>query len=274
MFTSKLLSKSYKHIATNQRTLQYSLRLFSGATGETSEQVKADFPEPTEDEKLKYRESWGIKYDDECIKFEKEWEQIAKDKDDKQIQALHDELDENSRNKVDFLVEKVLTLNLFEMRYFAEAMKTRVQKTTGLSPMKLNMDWPSVKQDADGSWPPLNPNWFKQQDLMSQVGPFMSSMGMTGGAPGGGQQADAGAEEVQEEAKPEKTSVDIELSSFDAKGKIKIIKEIRSLLGLGLKDAKEMVEGAPAWIKKDIKKEEAEEIVAKLESLGATLKVV
>ena len=47
------------------------------------------------------------------------------------------------------------------------------------------MDWPSIKMDSDGTWPPLNPNWFKQQELMSKVGPFLTSMGM--GAPQGGQ---------------------------------------------------------------------------------------
>ena len=59
------------------------------------------------------------------------------------------------------LVDKVLTLNLFEMRYFQMQLSIRVQQSTGLNPMKVNMDWPSVKQDADGTWPPANPNWFK-----------------------------------------------------------------------------------------------------------------
>lgn len=51
------------------------------------------------------------------------------------------------------------------------------------------MDWPSIKQDAAGTWPPLNPNWFKQQELMSQLGPFMGQMGggMGGGNQGGAQ---------------------------------------------------------------------------------------
>lgn len=36
-----------------------------------------------------------------------------------------------------------------------------VTKSTGLNPMKINLDWPSLKQDANGTWPPANPNWFK-----------------------------------------------------------------------------------------------------------------
>mmetsp|Transcript_8533 Transcript_8533/g.14388 ORF Transcript_8533/g.14388 Transcript_8533/m.14388 type:complete len:90 (+) Transcript_8533:378-647(+) len=88
------------------------------------------------------------------------------------------------------LADKVLQLNLFEMRYFNIRITQQVQKSTGLNPMKLNMDWPSIKQDTNGTWPPANPNWFKQQELMSQLGPFMGQMGggMGGGAQAGGAQ--------------------------------------------------------------------------------------
>ena len=54
---------------------------------------------------------------------------------------------------------------------------------------------------------------------------------------------------------------------------IKVIKEIRAITSLGLKEAKELVEGVPSVVKKDIKKEEAEELKAKLEELGATVEI-
>ena len=82
---------------------------------------------------------------------------------------------------------------------------------------------------------------------------------------------DAGEAAPKEEAK---TVFDIKLVEFDAKAKIKVIKEVRALAGLGLKEAKELVEGAPKVIHKDVKKEEAEEIKAKLEELGATIEIV
>lgn len=210
------------------------------------------------------------------MKFEKEWEQIAEDKNNKQTQALKDELQEHQRQRVDLLVDKVTELNIFEMRYFSVSLRDRIQKTTGMNPLKLNMDWPSIKKDADGTWPPLNPNWFKQQELMSQVGPFLGGMGLGGGAGGAPAQGAEGGGEGQEEVKKEtlKSTFDVELTSFDAKGKIKLIKELRSVLGLGLKEAKEIVEGAPVWIKKDIKKDEAEELMKKFEPLGAQLKMV
>ena len=126
----------------------------------------------------------GIKYDDECLKFEQEWQQIAQKVEAEQAIYLEQELSELQRKKVDLLTEKMLDLNMFELRYLAVSMKTRMERTSGINPLKLNMDWPSVKQDSAGTWPPANPNWFKQQDLMSSLGPFMGSMG---GGGGGGQ---------------------------------------------------------------------------------------
>mgnify|MGYP000055953205 CR=1 FL=1 len=174
------------------------------------------------------------------------------------------------------LADKVLDMNVFEMRYLALSMKQRMLKTSGINPLKMNMDWPSVKMDSAGTWPPANPNWFKQQDLMSSLGPFMGQMGMgMGGGGGGGQQQAAAAEETPAAAEPEveKTHFDVELTKFDAATKIKVIKEIRGLLGLGLKEAKELVEGAPQWIGKEIKKEEAEAMVEKLKAVGAECKL-
>ena len=70
-----------------------------------------------------------------------------------------------------------------------------------------------------------------------------------------------------------KTTVDLKLTGFEAKSKIKVIKEVRSIAGLGLKEAKELVEGAPKVIQKDLKPEAAEELKAKLEAVGATIEL-
>jgi large subunit ribosomal protein L7/L12 len=92
------------------------------------------------------------------------------------------------------------------------------------------------------------------------------------GSGGGGGDDDDDAPAA--EAVVEKTIFDIKLVAFDPTSKIKVIKEVRAIAGLGLKEAKEMVEGAPKTILKDIKKEQAEEIKAKLEELGATVEIV
>ena len=62
--------------------------------------------------------------------------------------------------------------------------------------------------------------------------------------------------------------------AFETASKIKIIKEVRSLLGLGLKEAKDTVEKIPASLKQGIKKEEAEALKEKLEPLGCTINIV
>ena len=74
------------------------------------------------------------------------------------------------------------------------------------------------------------------------------------------------------EAAEEKTEFDVELTSFGAQ-KIKVIKVVREITGLGLKEAKEAVEGAPKVIKEAIAKDEAEAIKAKLEEVGATVTI-
>ena len=46
------------------------------------------------------------------------------------------------------LCDKLLELNVFESRYMAVYFKEKIQKTSGINPLKLNMDWPSIKQDG------------------------------------------------------------------------------------------------------------------------------
>ena len=73
-------------------------------------------------------------------------------------------------------------------------------------------------------------------------------------------------------AAEEKTEFDVVLTSA-GDSKIKVIKVVREITGDGLKEAKEKVDGAPATIKEGVSKEEAEEIKAKLEEVGASAEV-
>ena len=81
----------------------------------------------------------------------------------------------------------------------------------------------------------------------------------------GGSEASAGAAE-------EKTEFEVVLTSAGA-SKINVIKEVRSITGLGLKEAKDLVEAAPKAVKEGASKEEAEEIKGKLEAAGATVEL-
>ena len=70
----------------------------------------------------------------------------------------------------------------------------------------------------------------------------------------------------------EKTEFDVVMTAFGAE-KIKVIKEVRGITGLGLAEAKGLVEGVPAKIKEGISKEDAEAIKAQLEAVGATIEI-
>ena len=77
---------------------------------------------------------------------------------------------------------------------------------------------------------------------------------------------DAGA------AAEEKTEFDVVMTSFGS-NKVSVIKAVRAITGLGLKEAKEMVEGAPATVKEAVSKEESEEVKKQLEEAGASVEV-
>ena len=70
----------------------------------------------------------------------------------------------------------------------------------------------------------------------------------------------------------EQTEFDVVMTSFGAE-KIKVIKEVRGITGLGLAEAKAMVEGVPAKIKEGVSKEDAEALKAQLEAVGATVEL-
>jgi large subunit ribosomal protein L7/L12 len=73
-------------------------------------------------------------------------------------------------------------------------------------------------------------------------------------------------------AAEEKTEFDVILASFGAK-KLDVIKAVREITGLGLKDAKDLVEGAPKTVKEGVSKDEAEKVKAALTEAGATVEI-
>lgn len=81
------------------------------------------------------------------------------------------------------------------------------------------------------------------------------------------------AEEEAAPAKQEKTLFNLKLMSFEATSKPKIIKEIKSMLGLSLVDSKKFVESAPKLMKEGVPKEDAEKIVAALKALGGVVEM-
>ena len=110
-------------------------------------------------------------------------------------------------------------------------------------------------------------------ELAELIEAFKSKFGVTiaapvaGGAPAGGAAAAAAAPAAEE-----KTEFTVILKSGGEK-KIQVIKEIRAITSLGLKEAKDLVEGAPGTVKEGVNKQEAEEIKKKLEAQGAVVEL-
>jgi len=105
-------------------------------------------------------------------------------------------------------------------------------------------------------------------DLSKLVKALEDRLGVSAAAP----VAVAAAAPAAAVAEEEKTEFDVILASFGEK-KVGVIKEVRALTGLGLKDAKDLVEAAPKAIKEGVNKEEAEKVKAQLESVGATVEI-
>lgn len=95
----------------------------------------------------------------------------------------------------------------------------------------------------------------------------MPAMAVAGAAPAAG-----GADAAEEEA-AEQTEFDVQLKEIGGQ-KIPVIKEVRSITGLGLKEAKEKVESAPVAIQEGVSKEDAEKIKEQLEAIGAVVEIV
>ena len=140
--------------------------------------------------------------------------------------------------KVDGIFHKILWLDIFEASMLTEIINQRLGLTLS----------PKQKKALQ-----------KQMDARA--------LGISVG--GGGTEK---KQEAEEDTGPK--LVDLKLAAFDAKAKIKVIKEVRAIAGLGLKEAKELVESAPKVIQKGISPEAAEEMKKKLEEIGATVELV
>ena len=110
-------------------------------------------------------------------------------------------------------------------------------------------------------------------ELADMIEAFKEKFNVTiAAAPVGGAPAAGGAGAAPAAAAEEKTEFDVVLKDAGGK-KIQVIKVVRELTGLGLKEAKDMVDGAPQTVKTGVSKDEAAQIKAKLEEQGAAVEV-
>jgi large subunit ribosomal protein L7/L12 len=109
-------------------------------------------------------------------------------------------------------------------------------------------------------------------DLSELIKEMEEKFGVSAAAPVAMMAAGMGDAAGGAEAVEEKTEFDVILTAFGDK-KIQVIKTVRAITSLGLKDAKELVDGAPQPVKEGVGKEEAEKIKAQLEEAGAQVEV-
>ena len=107
-------------------------------------------------------------------------------------------------------------------------------------------------------------------ELVGLISELEEQWGVSAAAPVAAMAA-AGAADAAEEVE-EQTEFDVVMSSF-GNSKVPVIKVVRAITGMGLKEAKELVEGIPATIREGIAREEAEEVKTKLEEAGATVEL-
>jgi len=145
-------------------------------------------------------------------------------------------VEEIGNAKVQALAEEIVGLTVLESSWLSDILRKR-----------LNIERPTM-----GAMP---------------MG-MMPAMAATAAAPTAAGTAAAPAEEAKE-----KTEFDVKLASFSADGKIKVIKEIRAITGLGLKEAKELVEKAPISIKSAVAKADAEAMKKQIEAVGGKVEL-
>lgn len=107
-------------------------------------------------------------------------------------------------------------------------------------------------------------------DLVGLISELEEEWGVSAAAPVAAVAAAGPAAEAEEAE--EQTEFDVVMSSFGS-SKVPVIKVVRAITGMGLKEAKDLVEGVPAAIREAVSKEEADEVKAKLEEAGATVEL-
>jgi large subunit ribosomal protein L7/L12 len=107
-------------------------------------------------------------------------------------------------------------------------------------------------------------------DVVDLISAMEEKFGVSAAAPVAVAAGPAGGGEAA--AAEEQTEFDVVLTSFGSQ-KVPVIKAVREITGLGLKEAKDLVEGAPAAVKEGVAKDEADELMKKLEEAGASVEV-
>ncbi|KAM3135752.1 hypothetical protein pb186bvf_012149 [Paramecium bursaria] len=238
--------------------------------------------EKLEADAVNQQKSFKVAY----LTFQREWKQFTNEIAQEPERVLNDKLSPAQKKRLDLIFNHYKNLTELESRYLMEVLRKKAVSKIDQEHWNSAITEEDLAEINDGLWPVAHPRWLLQQEAMSKLWPlgqkgiatlFSEIVGFgSGGAPSGdaGKSEAKTEEKVEEVKKQEKLSWDLELGGFDAAKKISIIKEVRAIFNLGLKDAKDLVEKAPTILQKALKKEDAETLKTKLEGFGCTINLI
>ncbi|CAD8073202.1 unnamed protein product [Paramecium sonneborni] len=233
-----------------------------------------------------------VSFKERYLSFQREWNEFKNRAKEMPPRVFNDKLDANQQKKINLLAKHIEYLSENEFQYLNYILQKQVQNKPDFGEFSLGIKNEDT-QVGPGVWPTAHPQWLQQQEIIAKLWPlgqqgiatlFSEVVGFGGGVGTGVQGQATATASVQEEKKVEtpkeapkeatKSNYDVILDSYDPAQKIKIIKDVRAIFNLGLKEAKDLVEKLPATLNKQMKKSDAEELKIKLEAIGCTIKLV
>ena len=201
----------------------------------------------------------GMSYEDKVAFYEKEFDLINKTHIEKIKKTIDSELTKESKELCDSIFEELVSITSpIEHKALLIFCKEFNKKMKGYDITKTKLSFPEYSKRSVLFWPKNNPNWGQ-----IELGSNSSASGNNSKT----EKTELKNEKVEKEPEKKKQIVDVKILSYDTAKKINLIKEIKTLMNLGLKESKELVESIPNVIKVGVKVEEAETLKEKLKDL-------
>ncbi|KAF4658585.1 hypothetical protein FOL47_007912 [Perkinsus chesapeaki] len=173
-------------------------------------------------------------------------------------------------DKVIKLVDDILSLSLIEAADLCDLCQEKLAARSGGVPGRSPFPHPGAMFAGGGMMPSPMMMAAPMSGSVPQQPPSATAGEATAGDSGGGSEE----KPAEKKKEPAKSVVTIKLVSYNTEKKVTTIKEVRGVTGLGLREAKDAVEGCPTVLKKGVPLEQAEEIKKKMEATGAQVEFV
>ena len=214
-----------------------------------------------------------FEYEDSFLEIRQKWHDLVTDMENKIQNFPCSELTEHQREKCNNIYDLYSSFNIYEKLYFEEKVNEHIEKAYDTRRGKPHIGIDNFTNLKLADQVCNDPNYFIFQNILYDLTPFLTTKYFLGA------NADVAAsdgiveakqeQKVKEKPQMEKQFFNVKIASYDPSKKILIIKEVKSMLNLGLKESKELVDGVPFILKQNASKVEAEELKKKFEELKA-----